>query len=382
MSTPKKKAIEVLLPPAVGYSFSILINFLFKNKIPLRYFPRLIVMVIINLINLPFRSYERWFINSRFKKTAIQQDPVFIVGHWRSGTTHLHNILTCDRQMGYLTTYQGVFPDTMFNLLGRFIFKNFTRILIPTTRKGDNVRLKTDNPQEEEFAVGDKVPLSYYYFWMFPHHTLKYYDRALRLKGVPKKTITRWQEGYKTLIKKSLHNTQRNIFLSKNPPSTARIPTILEMFPNAKFIHIHRNPIEVYLSTNHFFNIMMPHLQLQVISPEEREEQIIEVYKRMMNHYLEDHKLIPDGNLVEISYKELEQNPLEILNKIYTTLDIKGYDEAKPEFSSYIQQMKSYEKNRHTIQRETLDRVMKEWGFAMEKWEYGVPEHIDIMENK
>ena len=380
MPKPKRKTFEVLLPPAVGYSFSILIRFFFSNRIALRYYPRLIVLGIINVINMPFRTWERLFINPRIQKLNIDKDPVFIIGHWRSGTTHLHNILSKDPDMGYLTTFQGVFPDTLMNKLGRFIFINFTRLLIPSTRKGDNVTLSPDNPQEEEFALGDKFPISYYYFWMFPEKTLDYYDQALRAKGVNKKLLQKWKNNYSLLIKKSLQNTSGKRFLSKNPPNTARIRVLLEMFPNAKFIHIHRNPIEVFLSTTHFFNIMMPYLQLQATTDQEREELIIRVYKRMMKDFLEDKHLIPEGNLSEVAFEELEANPMAVLKKIYGQLGLEGFDSATALFEEYLKKMRSYKKNRHTISRDKLDNVMNEWKFTMDIWNYGIPDHIDIID--
>ncbi|MEZ5084213.1 MAG: sulfotransferase [Bacteroidales bacterium] len=139
-------------------------------------------------------------------------------------------------------------------------------MLIPTTRKGDNVILNTDYPQEEEFALGDKDFLCYYYFWMFPRKTKLFYERFLRFQGINEKLATKWKEDYKLLIKKALKNTNRTRFLSKNPPNTARIKVLLDMFPNAKFIFIHRNPVEVFLSTRNFFNKMMPYLQLQKLN--------------------------------------------------------------------------------------------------------------------
>jgi len=378
MSTPRKKTFEVLLPPAVGYSFSILINFFLQNKITFRYYPRMMALGLINIINMPFRAYERLMINPRFKKIRISEDPVFIIGHWRSGTTHLHNILSKDEQMGYLTTFQGVFPDTLFNKAGSFIFRNFTKLLIPATRQGDNVTLDSDNPQEEEFALGDKTPLCYYYFWMFPRNTLKYYDRALRQKGISPGMMNKWKMDYELLIKKSLKNTNRTRFLSKNPPNTARIKVLLDMFPNARFIYIHRNPVEVFLSTSHFFNVMMPHLQLQHITDNEREDLSLKVYKRMMHDYLTDKYLIPSQNLIEISFDGLEQKPMDILKEVYNHLHIPGFKKASPSFSEYIQSMKSYKKNRHTISRNKLDKVLSEWQFAMDQWGYDIPENIDI----
>ncbi len=382
MPKSKRKMFEVLLPPAVGYSFSILVRFFFTNRIDVRYYHRLLILGIINLINLPFRSYERLFINPRMRKLSGGDAPVFIIGHWRSGTTHLHNILSQDGNMGYLTTFQGVFPDTLFNKLGKFIFVNFTRLLIPRTRKGDNVTLNTANPQEEEFALGDKTPLCYYYFWMFPEKTMDYYDRALRYQDVPPKTLENWKRDYRLLVRKSLVNTGGKRFLSKNPPSTARIGMLLEVFPDAKFIHIHRNPVEVFLSTTHFFNVMMPYLQLQKATDETREELVFSVYKRMMKDYLADRTLIPEGNLVEVAFDELENNPMAEVGRIYDQLGIPGFDEARGAFEAYLKTMRSYRKNRHAISRKKLDRVLQEWGFAMTNWNYDIPYNIDIIDDQ
>jgi hypothetical protein len=283
--------------------------------------------------------------------------------------------------MGYLTTFQGVFPDTLFNWLGKFIFINFTRLLIPSTRKGDNVTLDPDNPQEEEFALGDKIPLCYYYFWMFPKRTIHYYEKALRYVGAKPARIEKWKKNYALLIKKSLRNTGGRRFLSKNPPNTARIKVLLEMFPNARFIHIHRNPVEVFLSTNHFFNIMMPYLQLQKTTPEEREDIIMKVYSRMMKDFLADRHLIPSGNLVEIRFESLEANPMDTLKDIYATLDLPGFDSAAGDFSNYLKSMKSYKKNRHTISRENLDKVLDAWKLTMDLWKYDIPENVDIIDD-
>ena len=109
--SPKK---GFLLPPAVGYSMGVL-TYLFGNyRISLKYLGRVILTLLINLINLPFRIYEKLFINKKYKSQTLEHPPIFIIGHWRSGTTHLHNILCQDDQMGYVNTFQSVFPFSVF----------------------------------------------------------------------------------------------------------------------------------------------------------------------------------------------------------------------------------------------------------------------------
>lgn len=248
MSKNKSKR-GILFPPAVGYNLGILVSFIINHKISLRYVPRTIMIFIINFINLPFRIYERLFINPKYKRAKIEEPPIFIIGHWRSGTTYLHSLLSKDSKFGYVSTYQSVFPDTLFVTLGRMLFKGFTTLLIPGRRPGDNVSLHPSYPQEEEFALGVKTPLCFYYMWMFPRAIRGLYNSSIRFSNVDASMLKDWEQDYKLLINKALKNTGGNIYLSKNPPNTGRIKQLKKMFPNAKFIHIHRNPIDVYMST-------------------------------------------------------------------------------------------------------------------------------------
>ena len=118
--------------------------------------------------------------DARYRKIAdkpLEMDPVFILGHWRSGTTFVHNVFSCDKHFGYNTTYQTVFPNLM--LWGQPFFKKNMSFLMPDKRPTDNMELKVDLPQEEEFALANMMPYTYYNFWFFPKHMLEYCDRYL-----------------------------------------------------------------------------------------------------------------------------------------------------------------------------------------------------------
>lgn len=378
----KKRSKGILLPPLVGYSFKALVQILKSNSISKKYYLRTFVIVFVNLTNLPFRVYERLFINPKFKNKELIKPPIFIIGHWRSGTTHLHNLLSKDPQMGYVTTYQSVYPNTLFNKLGKFIFKGFMKLMIPKKREGDNVILGPELPQEEEFTLGHRIPFSYYLFWIFPKKSAFFYDKYLKLEGINKDDLTQWKTELKLLITKACYNTNGLVFLSKNPPNTARIPILLELFPNAKFIHIHRNPIEVYVSTQNFFQKMMPHLQLQSISKNEINTSIISTYKKLMRDYLKNRSLISKGNLYELSFYQLEKDPIETLKSIYQKFDLDGFETAKISFIDYINSMSHYKKNKHYIYRNELDIILKEWKFAMNEFDYKISENIKIKEDE
>lgn len=373
-----RESFNVLLPPAVGFRLSLILKLLARNRVKPKYYFRAFLTLLINIINAPFRLYERLFINPRIARVRVPDDPIFIIGHWRSGTTHLHNLLSQDKQMGYVTTYQGVFPDTMFTWLGKLIFKNFMSLLIPSTRKGDNVKLDPEFPQEEEFIPGMHIPFCFYYYWMFPRKIMEYYDRYVRLNGTSDKMMKAWSSEYLMLIKKALKNTGRTKYVSKNPTNTGRIPHLLKIFPHAKFIHIHRNPVEVYISTKHFLSKLLPFLQLNELTVEELKENILYIYKEIMAQFIHDKPLIPKGHFIEIRFEDLETDPLREVGKIYDSFNIPGKEQAMEEMRSYLIETKEYQRNKHFIRKEELQKVLETCGFAMERWHYKVPDELTI----
>lgn len=306
--------------------------------------------------------------NKQLKNLEINMEPVFILGHWRSGTTFVHNVLAHDKHFGYTTTYQTVFPHMM--MWGQPMFKKTMAWLMPDKRPTDNMELNVDLPQEEEFALSNMLPCSYYNFWFLPENMLEYCDRFLTMKTATAEEHRIFRETFMKLIKISLWNTKGSQFLSKNPPHTGKVKEILEMFPNAKFIYLMRNPYTVFESTRSFFTNTIVPLQLQKISAAKMEENILEVYSRLYHTYEEEKKLIPQGNLIEIKFEDFEADALSMTEKIYSTLSIPGFEAAKADISAYLDKKKGYKKNAYKYDPRTVELVEKHWDFALKQWDY------------
>lgn len=308
----------------------------------------------------------------RYKKLlsekTIEQDPVFILGHWRSGTTFVHNVLSCDKHFGYNTTYQTVFPNLM--LFGQSFFKTQTSLLMPDKRPTDNMELNVNQPQEEEFALSNIIPYSYYNFWFFPKYMQEYSQKYLLFNDISDQELTVFKEAFIRLVKTSLWNTGGTQFLSKNPPHTGRIPQLLEMFPNAKFIYLMRNPYTVFESTRSFFTNTIQPLKLQNISNEELQNGFVQVYCDLLQKYEKDKLLIPKGNLVELKFEDFEANALEMTEDIYRTLRLTGLEKARPDIEAYLNKKKGYKKNRYKYEAETVKVVEEKWDFALKQWGY------------
>ena len=208
----------------------------------------------------------------------LEHDPVFILGHWRSGTTFVHNVFSCDKHFGYNTTYQTVFPHLM--MWGQPFFKKNMSWLMPDKRPTDNMELAVDLPQEEEFALANMMPYTYYNFWFLPKHQQEYADKYLLFDDISEAELKVFEETFTRLIKISLWNTHGTQFLSKNPPHTGRVKELVKMFPNAKFIYLMRNPYTVFESTRSFFTNTIQPLKLQDITPAELEQNILSIYAK------------------------------------------------------------------------------------------------------
>ena len=312
--------------------------------------------------------------NKRYKKmladTTLAHDPVFILGHWRSGTTFVHNVLSCDKHFGYNTTYQTVFPNLM--LFGQPFFKKNMAWLMPDKRPTDNMELKVDLPQEEEFALSNMMPYSYYNFWFLPKHMREYCDKYLLFNDITETERSIFKDTFLKLIKISLWNTGGTQFLSKNPPHTGRVKTLLEMFPNAKFIYLKRNPYTVFESTRSFFTNTIQPLRIQEISNQEIEDNFVEVYDKLFHKFEEEKHLIPEGNLIEVKFEDFEANAFEMTETIYKTLNIPGFDDAKGAIEKYLGKKKGYKKNKYQYDERTVKTVESKWKFALDKWGYSL----------
>ncbi|MCC8143153.1 MAG: sulfotransferase [Tannerellaceae bacterium] len=311
--------------------------------------------------------------DARYKKIMdqpLEMDPLFILGHWRSGTTFVHNVFACDKHFGYNTTYQTVFPNMM--LFGQPFFKKNVSFLMPDKRPTDNMELKVDLPQEEEFALANMMPYTYYNFWIFPQHMLDYCERYLLFNQITEEERKVFMDTFLKLIKVSLWNTRGTQFLSKNPPHTGRIKTLLEMFPNAKFIYLKRNPYTVFESTKSFFGNTIKPLRLQNIPDEQMEKNILEVYRRLYYKFEEEKHLIPAGNLVELKFEDFEQDAFGITQDIYGQLRIPGFEEARGEIEKYLGKKKGYKKNQYKYEDRTVRLVEEHWDMALKAWGYSL----------
>lgn len=367
----KKDKIPSGASPVSGSSVRNLFKLFKGNHVEKGFRIKFVISVLVAIILEPFRWLEHLLYDRKIREFKVAEDPIFILGHWRSGTTFLHNVLCQDPDMGYVTTYQTIYPEILFS--GKLL-KAIVQAIMPKKRPMDNMVLGADHPQEEEFALTNTNSLGQSNFWHFPKRWRQYNRELIAFEGVDR---VAWKAGYLRIIKKALMNTNKPRLISKNPPNTGRIGMLLEMFPNAKFIHIYRDPVNTYVSTRHLVDKLMPTLTFQAVSDEEVDANILWQYEHLMKLYEAEKKLIPQENLIEIRYEDFEKETMPMVKDIYRELRLPHFEKVEPLMKKYLGSLHAYKKNDYHLPEEIVNKVKDNWGFAMEKWGYDPSVHIE-----
>jgi len=297
----------------------------------------------------------------------VEAEPVFIVGHFRGGTTYLHYLMSRDANMSYVSTFQTLLPDNYI-----FMEKFFKKILsdsLPETRPMDDIEMAADNPYEEEYAVANLSPHSFYHGWYFPKKMKEYFDKYV-LFNVDKKIVERWKEVYSYVVKKAAYKMGKKRVLLKNPPNTGRIKQLVEMYPDAKFIHLYRNPYKVFSSTMNLYRGIMPLFSLQDYNMEEIEENIFYFYKAMYDKFFKEKHMIKEENYVEIRYEDFVKQPLKTLEHIYSSLQLPHFEKSRERFRRHIASQKDYIPNRHSLDKELKEKIYSHWHETIDRWGY------------
>jgi omega-hydroxy-beta-dihydromenaquinone-9 sulfotransferase len=332
---------------------------LFDNKFHIKwwYIPKVLFVSILVLVSSPFMLLEKLLFTKKIQNTRIELDPVFIIGHWRSGTTYLVNLLAKDKQFSFFTIIQTYAPSIFLTL--KPLLEKTIKLFLPMKRPIDDMALGIDLPQEEEFAVANTIPYSILHMMAFPKNRNKYVKYGL-FENPSDSWIKKWKEVYCYLLKKVTYMSGGKRLLLKSPNNTMRIKALLELFPNAKFIHIYRNPYKVCASTIRMYRIMFSVYTLQELAREEEAENFqIDLYTRFYRKFFEEKTFIKNGNLIEFKYEDFIKNPLQHLECIYSYLGLVGFEEARKGFDEYVNSQKEYKVTKNIIRKRLVRKVNK-----------------------
>jgi omega-hydroxy-beta-dihydromenaquinone-9 sulfotransferase len=333
------------------------------------FWPRALITTLSSIPNSFLTFAEKRLYGRAIENTKVEL-PLFILGAWRSGTTHLHNLLAKDDRFSFPNQYQVLYPNT-FLLTERGSARLISKVL-PKRRPQDEVKFGVGEPQEEDFAMCSMTGQASLLTMAFPRN-VAFYERFMTMADLTPRELALWKSNYKYFLQKVTFKCRRPLVL-KSPANTARIKLLLELFPDARFVNIHRNPYDVFRSTVHTWKTAGPWWQLQRTNYEDEEPvhtQLLRQTKILYDGYFGQRALIPPGRLHEIAFADLERDPVGQLRNTYEALRLPNFNYVEPAVTAYVNSLTGYKKNKFTdLPADLRRRVHKELRQCFQEWGY------------
>jgi hypothetical protein len=316
-----QRILELLQPAFLGgFTLKDWIILLGKNhwQVDAEFIPRALVATAGTAFTSFFKTFE-----DRIRLDNIQEEqwqrPVFILGLGRSGTTHLFNLLSGDRQFCFPTKFDCHNPHAFLTLRKFGLLRLLGRLPV-AKRHMDNVETGWLSPSEDQLAICILISSGNRIQRMFPRTYVPPVGDGNSLSD----TGSDHPNFYAAITSFSrklvfLHG-RRPLF--KSPAHTVAIPQIREVFPDAKFVTIFREPFSQFASSIGMRRSKASEWSALQRPAEISDELRLELISSKLSRYLETRNLIPPGNLVEIRYRDLVSDQAGTLEKIYTGLHL------------------------------------------------------------
>lgn len=302
-----------------------------------------------------FSFIENLRFGSILKKFPVPADPIFIIGHWRTGSTFLHQLLNLDPNLAAPTLFQVAIPEGF--MVSHTYYTPIFRNLVGAHRPMDNVKLGMDEPQEDEYAIyrlTDTSPLERIVFPKGSNYFLKNYDAFVP----PSDKLLQWSKAVTTFYKKLSYKTGRQI-VSKNPFNSMRIPLLVKLFPDAKFILIGRDPLDVVPSTINMWKIISKQNALNGDFSTPSVAEVSQFMEKMHRQSIQDIQTLKQDCFFPISFEELERQPIESLKELYHALNLPFTPEFQKNIENFLVENSGFTKNAFSIS-ETERQVIME----------------------
>ena len=334
------------------FPFVRFIRIIFKyGGISARGFAHLLPWLVKLILFEPLRWVEHLVSANRIARTPIDHPPVFILGHYRSGTTFLQRIFSRDTRFGTMNTFDDAFPDIM--LLFEKPLKPLLQWISDRLHAQNlfhRIPFSWSHPGEEDLSlVALLSPQAASWGFLFPKKFISIFDSLFFLKN--EKMIRVWKKEYQYLLQKLTLKHNGKTLLLKSPPNTARVRELLELFPGARFIYLHRDPAEVFISTQRLWRVVQRAHVLGSTSGVNTEECVYYTMALFQRNWDTDKKELPVNRYIEVDYHQLINHPADIMQQIYTHLELPDFAATEKAIQTFLAGQKKYK---------TIDHVLSE----------------------
>ncbi len=326
--------------------------------------PRRIIVLTLFYLLFPIVEIITWFaflldriLYPKFEHLKIK-NPVFVIGNYRSGTTLLHRLLSFDYKRFTSMTGWEIFIAP--SIVQRKILRLFTAVDQvfgrPVVRTFDYLwekfaqgpvyfhKMGVREPEEDENLLAHIwsgiIPIN-----MFPDFEGKelpgyaFFDKLLNPRQ--KKRVMRFYKG--CLQRHMYYHGGNKIYLSKSPSFSGNIETLIEAFPDAKFIYIVRSPFEVVPSAINLWAFKW-HVTLEPMEEYPYKDNVMDMIEYWYLHPLEVLKKIPANQYQIVYYDQLINNPDLTIQEIYQNFEFDMTWGFKRRLRKSIRRQKNYKR--------------------------------------
>jgi omega-hydroxy-beta-dihydromenaquinone-9 sulfotransferase len=293
---------------------------------------------------------ERWVTGvGRFRAApaalpGLSDPPLFILGHYRSGTTLVHKLLAADARFGSVRTFDLFLPTCPLALREpvRVFLQGLVGLLRVRHPFFHDAGVRLDDPNETEpLMLALASVWSSYWGYLFPRGAGVLLNRYVEW---PSEEIRRgWMSAYCGTLERISGRCGGRRLVVKDPPNTGRVATLLELFPDAQFIHVVRDPAEVFRSMRGLWDeVILPRYSLQPLGPGERDGILLRHYQTVMSLWQAQKRLIASGNLVDLRYEDLLRDPVVRIREMYEVLRLPPFQAAEQAISARWEEERGY----------------------------------------
>ena len=333
-----------------------------RGALPPRSYMQIAIILAGALLRWPGCMIETLRVARRVDAVSFDPPPVFIVGHWRSGTTLLHNLMSLDPAFCFPTIVDVLRPYDFYPNPLDFITRRIVLRFIPRTRPMDDVRIDPESPQEEELALATMGAPSFFNCIYFPRQMTSVFAQEVLFAGVDDVTLRLWRGALRYYLQKLAALNPGRRLLLKNPAHSARIPHLLALFPGAKFIHVHRDPSAVFHSMRKFYHRMLRILAMQHYRPADIDGHILWAYPEVMGRLLDSLAELPPGHAITVRYDELVADPVNTVERIYRDLNLGDFERVKCLVEAYADEHVHGMSPVPTLDHQMASRLALSWG--------------------
>ena len=322
---------------------------------PLQY-PLVASVSAFGVINSLGRPLQQLVLGRRIERVEIKDAPIFIIGHWRSGTTLLHELMALDPRFTFPTTYECFAPNHF--LISAWFVKRLT-FLLPRRRPMDNMMVGWDRPQEDEFALCNMGVPSPYLRMLFPNEP-EPYPEYFDLEDISPEDRRRWQEALLWFLRRVTYRTPKRIVL-KSPPHLANRCRCSRCSPMRDSSTSCAIPMWSMPRRSISGSRITSLSRCSLPKFAGLEEYVFSCFERMYRAFEAQHGLVDPSRIYEVRYEDLVRDQIGELRKLYDHLDLGEFETVQPEIQRYLAGTKDYQTNKYEIAPELRSQIDSRW---------------------